>query len=223
MDRAHFKSPFDGAEPGASRFFAGFMTGCCLLVNLLAVGCSTRLAGVETTNGCTVVATATSIEGSAPPMSRVFIFNERYIPYIDSGVGIGTAADGEGAFQCAAPPGVYHVFIIGPTGEAASIAIQSPGSASGAVSKNGLLQHPGAVSGTIAGRLSDTLLVFLSGMCHYQLLSTTRSFLLQNVPEGTYTLKIARLSNAIAGATILHEEPVTIAPDETTAIGDVGF
>ena len=197
-----------------------------LCIGLLSVRCSMRLAGVETTNGCTVVATATSIEGTAPPLSRVFIFNERYIPYIDSGIGMGTAADGEGAFRFSTSPGAYHVFIIGPTGEAANLSVESPGSSdTGHVSKNGRLRHPGAVSGAISSAVADTLLVFLSGMCHYQLLCAERSFFIKNVPEGTYLLEIARLSGAPSGLNreIVHEERVAILPDDTATVGAITY
>ena len=202
------------------------LIGCCLLVNLLIVRCSTRLAGVETTNGCTVVATATSIEGMAPPLSRVFIFDTSYIPYIDSGVGIGTATDDEGAFQFNTPPGNYHIFIVGPTGEAAGIAIKSPDAAHvGAVSKEQQLQPPGAVSGTISTEASDTLLVFLAGMCHYQLITAAGNFYLTNVPEGVYSLKIARVSGPQNGPVmeILHERLVSVNKGDTTVIGEIRF
>ncbi len=204
----------------------GLLIGFSLLVNLLTARCSTQIAGVETTNGCTVVATAGAIEGIAPPLSRAFLCNAGYIPYIDSGIGIGTAADGKGAFQFSAPPGNYTIFIIGPTGEAAGIAITSPDSAgAGAVSKQQQLLYPGAVSGTVSNTTPDTLLVFLAGMCHYQVVFTTAAFYLQNVPEGTYILKIARLPGALTARSleILHEQPVTVFQDEITAVGDVGF
>jgi hypothetical protein len=202
------------------------LIGCCLLINLLMVRCSTQIAGVETTNGCTVVATATAIEGSAPPMSRVFIFDTSYIPYIDSGIGIGTAADEEGAFHFNTSPGSYHLFIVEPAGNSAGIAIKSPDSRTGgAVSKEQLLQKPGAVSGTISSATSDTFLVFLEGMCHYQVVTAAQTFYLKNVPEGTYRLKIARLSGPWNEGVvkILYEQQIRVSPKETVEIGDIRF
>jgi hypothetical protein len=199
---------------------------CCLLGNLLIEQCSTQIAGVETTNGCTVVATATAVEGTAPPLSRVFIFDTSYIPYIDSGFGIGTAVDNEGAFQFNIAPGSYHIFIIGPTGEAASIAIRSPNSADvGSVSKRQKLQHPGAISGIITNTVSDTFLIFLAGMCHYQVLPATHTFSLLNVPAGTYSLKIVRLSGLSYAAPLdmFHEQEVMVNPGDTTALGEIPF
>jgi hypothetical protein len=196
-----------------------------MVVGLLCTGCSPKLAGVETTNGCTVVATATSVEGTAPPLSRVFLFGERYIPFIDSGLGIGTAADADGACRFSAPPGAYNVFIIGPTGEAAGFAVATPAAGANQVLRNGMLQRVGAVSGAVSAADSDTLLVFLSGMCHYQLLCAGRSFSLKSVPAGTYELVIARLTGSAAGVTwkTVRELAVTVSPDETAAVGEVSF
>jgi hypothetical protein len=203
------------------------LIGGCLLVNMLIVRCATQLAGVETTNGCTVVATATDIEGTAPPLSRVFIFDSSYIPYIDSGVGIGTAVDDKGVFQFNTPTGgAYNIFIIGPTGEAASIAIKSPDSTdAGSVVKKQELQYPGAISGTISSAASDTFLIFLSGMCHYQLVPVARAFYLANIPEGVYSLKVARLSgpHRDPAMKILYEQVVQVYRGETAPIGQIGF
>jgi hypothetical protein len=200
------------------------LTGCFLFVNLLIVRCTTQIAGVETTNGCTITATATAIEGTVPPLSRVFLFDTSYIPYIDSGVGIGTAADNEGVFQFNTRPGNYNIFIIGPTGEAASIAITSPESTNtGSMSKKQELQNPGAISGIISSAVSDTFLIFLAGMCHYQLVSATHTFALINVPAGSYSLKIARLSgtrNAVP-LDIVHEQAVMVYPGDTAALGEI--
>ncbi len=201
------------------------LLGCCVLAALLIARCSTQVAGVETTNGCTVVASAAAIEGTVPPFSRVFVFDAGYIPYIDSGVGIGTAADEAGTFQFATAPGAYTVFVVGPTGEAAGIPIESPDSKNGTVSKNQVLHRPGAVSGIIAGAPSDTFLIFLAGMCQYQLAPAARTFYLAGVPEGTYTLKIARLSGASENPSLefLHEQSVQVHQGDTAAVGWINF
>jgi len=82
------------------------------------------------------------------------------------------------------------------------------------VSKEKLLQKPGAVSGVISRAASDTFLVFLEGMCHYQMVAASRTFYLRNIPEGTYMLKIARLSatQKTALMEILYEQQTTFIP-----------
>jgi hypothetical protein len=197
------------------------LMGLGFLSVLLIAGCTRQIAGVETTNGCTVVATAAGIEGTVPPQSRVFVFDTSYIPYIDSGVGIGTAADNNGAFQFKTLPGKYNILVIGPTGEAAGIAITSGDAAT--VSKEQRLELPGAVSGTISSAAGDTLLIFLEGMCQYQIVSVPRSFILKNIPKGTYALKIARISSPGSGSgmKILREERVLVTAGSTTALGDI--
>ncbi|HEX7511262.1 MAG TPA: hypothetical protein VF335_08180, partial [Chitinivibrionales bacterium] len=185
-----------------------------------------RLAGVETTNGCTVVATAKTIEGTVPPWSRVFVFDSSYIPYIDSGAGFGTAADNRGNFQFNTPPGKYVIFVIGPAGDAAGIAITSPDSGkTGSVSKQQQLQLPGVVSGTVVTAASDTMLVFLEGMCQYQVLVTAGAFSLGSVPPGTYVLKVARISGSLIGIglTILHEQRIQVNPGSVTPLTPIRF
>jgi hypothetical protein len=202
------------------------LIGCCLLVTVLIMQCSNRLAGVETTNGCTVFATASGIEGTVPPSSRVFIFDTTYIPYVDSGVGIGTAADNNGFFRFNTPPGKYNVFIVGPTGELAGVAINSPSTDGDTSSKQLPLQDPGAVSGTLSdSATSDTLLIFLEGMCHYQVTTAAHSFFLKNIPEGTYQLKIARLSSLLNSSAlkIIYVKQIKITRGATTEFGEARF
>jgi len=195
-------------------------------ITALFVRCSSKVAGVETTNGCTVVATASAIEGTAPALSRAFIFDSQYIPYIDSGFGIGTATDEQGKFRCPASPGSYNILVIDPSGNAASISITAPAATRGStVSEHKQLYRPGAVSGTVSTAGRDTLLVFLQGMCQYQVILADRIFRLTNVPEGSYTLKMARLSGTAGGklVEIVHEESVTVSQGQTVSIGTIGY
>lgn len=184
--------------------------------------CTQNISGVETTNGYTVTATATSIEGVAPPSTHIFLFDTNYIPFIDSGIGIATAADFNGTYRIQAPVGKYNVIVITSLtdegdfiNETIATQVQSRG---GAAQK--IMRRLGAVSGKMGGALQGKFLVYLAGTGHYEVFSGQQDFHLTSVPAGMYTLRIAQLSES-GNEVILNlvERSVTVDPGKTVNCG----
>lgn len=189
--------------------------------------CTQHVSGVETTNGngFTVTATSTTIEGTAPPLSQVFLFDTGYIPYVDSGVGFATSADRNGNYRFDARPGRYHVFVVAPDAEAAGISSEtiSPHTAETASARSHSMERPGSITGSIVAENASTpLLVYLAGMCHYELISSRRNFHFITVPPGDYRLRVARLSvEGIGTVTLLYDHTVTVKPGEAVQAGAI--
>jgi hypothetical protein len=198
------------------------LAGICCLSSLLLHNCSTSVSGVETTNGyATVTATETTIEGTAPPLSQVYMCDTGYIPYIDSGIGFMTSADVTGDFQFTRQAGRYTIAIISPRSDAAGVTVTS--FAEDNHSPQHLLELPGSVSGAVTGAVSDTFLVYLAGMSHYQVISGGQVFSLRTVPAGRYRLRIIKLSGTNHTAvTILYDHEVSVNPGEAMPVGEIG-
>jgi hypothetical protein len=186
--------------------------------------CAPSVAGVETTNGYTVTATSTTVEGTAPPWSQVFLFDTSYIPYIDSGVGIVTSTDMNGNYRIAARPGGYHVFVVAPDAGFAGISSETISSetTAAASTRSHTMERPGSITGSITEATGGPLLVYLAGMCHYELISTGRGFHFITVPPGDYLLRIARLSDEGRGAiSVLHDRTINVKPGEAVQVGEI--
>ena len=60
--------------------------------------CTFNTSGVETTNGVTVIVKADKIEGITVPYTDVFLFDKKYVPGLNKGIGVATVADRNGNF-----------------------------------------------------------------------------------------------------------------------------
>jgi hypothetical protein len=186
---------------------------------LLPCVCTRSVSGVETTNGfATVITTPTTIEGTAPPLSQVYMCDTSYIPFIDSGIGFVTSTDLDGNFQFARRSGRYQVSIISPQGTTAGIVIDS--STENSTAFQNTLERPGSISGSVSRATGDTLLVYLAGMSNYRLLSDGQHFSFTSVPGGDYRLRIIRVPGINAPpVSILFEKRVTVHGGEDVVVG----
>jgi hypothetical protein len=175
-----------------------------ILIIVLAIRCSTEVAGVGTTNGCTVTASASCVEGSAPPFSAVLLFDVNYTPYIDSGLGIITSADEQGRFRFKAlSNGVLNVVILDESGRNAvlfdSLIVGNGGTRDTA--RSSFLSSTGTITGAVAcpSTPQGEILVYCTGTDYYSLLSWPGDYLLPSVPEGAYRIQAAVLGPDSAG------------------------
>jgi hypothetical protein len=191
----------------------------CCLVWMLLCKCTPTVSGVETTNGtATVTTTSTTIEGTAPPLSQVYMCDTGYIPYLDSGIGYITSTDLDGNFQFTRKAGSYQISIISPQGAAAGININS--AVPNATTIQNPLERPGSVSGTVTTTAGDTLLVYLAGTSHYRLATNGSTFLITSVPGGDYQLRIISVQGTTPlSMAILFEKSVAVQPGEKTDAG----
>ncbi|MBN1307172.1 MAG: hypothetical protein JXA18_04595 [Chitinispirillaceae bacterium] len=85
------------------------------------------------------------------------------------------------------------------------------------------MERPGSITGSITEATGGPLLVYLAGMCHYELISTGRGFHFITVPPGDYRLRLARLSDSGRGAviSIMHDRTITVKPDEAVQVGEI--
>ncbi len=207
-----------------NKILSGLLTFAAVL---MIYNCTRNISGVETTNGngFTVSAVADTIEGIAPPFSQVFLFDTAYIPYIDSGIGIATSTDRNGRFRIGiGQRGCYHVFVVGPdaqlTGLSSETIIEEKRTSSSVKSHS--MSRPGSVSGSINTSTGGPLLVYLAGMCHYELISDRRDFHFITVAPGIYKLRVARLGDEVSGKfTIMYERVVSVESNKMSVIGDI--
>lgn len=189
---------------------------------MLFCTCSNSVSGVETTNGFTVTATAAVVSGSAPPYSQIYLCDTGYIPFVNIGTGLQTSPDVSGGFSFAISPGSYKVVVFSSSGRSAAVSIAAPSAAAAThtnVSRH--LEEPGTITGTITGP-SDSLLVYLTGMSYYAVLSTNRTFSLSFVPPGTHRLRVIRLpAQRAESMDILHEESIVVTPGTISATGNI--
>ena len=84
------------------------------------------------------------------------------------------------------------------------------------------MERPGSISGSIAEATDGPLLVYLAGMCHYELISTRRDFHFITVPPGTYRLRLARLSDTNT-IVVLHDRTITVKPGNAAQTGEINI
>jgi hypothetical protein len=194
-----------------------------LLLLISLFNCTNQSAGIETTNGATVVVCAKSIEGTIPPFASVYVFDKNYIPYIDSGLGIATAANEDGYF-----------LINGEKFDTLSVAVISSDKSMSAIFNAGsnglehrtLLERPGIIEGTVMTNEPEPILVYIYGTGYYVLLKSSGVFEFKDLPQGTYILKAATVSTAgPEGKAILKKQSMThqivVTPDHKTIAAPV--
>ncbi|MCX7726028.1 MAG: hypothetical protein N2053_04180 [Chitinispirillaceae bacterium] len=190
--------------------------------------CVRNFSGVETTNGdgFTVVTTSGAIEGSAPPYAQVFVFDTGYIPYIDSGIGIATSANHQGYYRIVSFTTNLRIFVVSSNRNSAGLAESH--SFISEVSNNlnqYPLQQPGEVCGSVVYSGNDSLLVYLSGLCHYQLLLENKNFYFRTVPVGRHKLRIVKIISKITEGKnvieLLYQKEININRGEILQLGQI--
>ncbi|MBN1306361.1 MAG: hypothetical protein JXA18_00485 [Chitinispirillaceae bacterium] len=206
---------------------------CLLLLGVLfklsLLSCSTSVSGVETTNGITVVATSESIEGTAPPYAQVYLFDTSYVPFIDSGTGLGTSVDSNGMFMFSVVPGTYNILVIARDGaearmlQATILADQTEYGGS----RKEFLRETGIVNGSVAAGPEEMALVYLAGTSFYRVLTGSASFTFYTVPPGPCILRCARITAKESGdhyaAEIVASISIEVTPGSVTETGAVSL
>ena len=182
--------------------------------------CTMPNAGVETTNGVTIVASANKIEGITPPFSGVYLFNRDYIPFIDSGTGLGTTTGSEGGFRFTIEPTAsYNIAVV--SADARTSALFSV-SRSYTSDDNVPLLRPAAITGSVSAAINGPILVILKGTGYYHLLSSPQTFTFESVPSGTHNLQVFVLATAQGEKRIVKEGTPKIIVVLPGALYDAG-
>jgi hypothetical protein len=175
-----------------------------LLILFVSIsGCGPQMAGVETTNGATVVMLDNCVEGSSPPFASVYMFDTGYIPYIGDGLGVVLTADEEGTFHLdGIEEKVLNVQIID---KSKNLSTLLPVGAKG-VTYRSELKISGRLQGNVETTGSGRILVFISGTGYYILLKEQGVFSFDNLPPGSYIVQAALLTASENG-----EKPVLLS------------
>lgn len=198
-------------------------------LTLLGTGfyCSNSISGVETTNGFTVVATSQSIEGTASAYAQIFLFDTSYVPFIDSGVGFVTAADENGHFRFSAYPGTYNILAIDITDNSVGIisdAVITPDTIQSEVIHKDHFVKTGSISGNLTSADNGRILVYLAGLCYYEVLTGSSQFTFTSVPPGTYELCFAVINSTQPTSFELKNKTViTIESGKATPAGEISI
>ncbi len=171
-----------------------FLISALILPALVA--CSSAVAGIETTNGATVVASSSSISGQAPVRSQVWVCDSAYIPIVDSGFARAVSVDDSGRFTIGnLPPGAYTVIVKTQNHDSGAL-FQGVRVGSNDTAMRRLLEPTGSIEGTVVSASSSNagVLVFLVGTEYYQILPRAGSFDFGSVPAGTYELQACALA-----------------------------
>ena len=207
------------------KYIAIAIAAAAAVVEGLLAHCSGSIAGVETTNGVTVVAHASSISVSSPAFSEVSLCNSAYIPFIDSGLALATSVGASGKYTFEGlKPGNYSVSIRDRDRARATIFQElMVGPESRDSLRSGTLQPMGSLAGivTSTAQPGTEILLCLIGTEYYELLAGPGRFTFPSLPAGTYELQASILSTSDTMAVIIiisnsNRKTVTIAPDSMT-------
>ena len=173
---------------------------------VLLLSCSTGdIAGnsSETTNGLTVVARGGSIDGTAPPFSSLYLFEEKYDPF--SGKHFDSVkTDTTGVFSFQVPEAGYNLFCNAENGKRAQVhIIMNADPESGDTGKDhnifrdtihDTLKIPGNVAGYIPAWAKKNLLMsylYLEGTPFFAFVdSVTGYYRIEDIPEGRYIIRL---------------------------------
>ena len=206
-------------RPCCTQFFT------CIIL-LLQFFCTTGdIAGVETTNGYTVVATSEDVEGTASPYSSVFVCDTGYIPFVDSGFGRVTSVNESGTYRLKAQPGRYNVMVISSDAGYAGF-VQAAVSADPPPQEHRTdllyMKESGSLNAHVTSATGYNLLVYLAGTCFHRELQGTGSIGFSALAEGGYKLRVARISSSgNDGFTILLDTLVNVSPGIRTRVGPI--
>jgi hypothetical protein len=186
---------------------------------ILYFNCGMQTCGVETTNGASVVASQDKVEGTAPPLSSIYLFTSDYIPYIDTGLGVSTVSDLDGYYSFNnIEVNAFNVTVIDSDNSRAAVI-------SGRRDTNikTKLEKPGSLEGSVVSSKGGPILVFLYGTGYYTILENEGSFLLNSLPGGQYKIQAARIQKQPYPLKPIMEalsevQQVTVEPEKKTMV-----
>ena len=187
--------------------------------------CSGPMAGIETTNGVTVVARTSSISVTSPAFAQVALCNSAYIPFIDSGLALATSVGASGKYSFEGlEPGNYSISISDRDRVKATIFQElTVGPVSSNSVRSGTLQPMGSLAGTVtsAAEPGTEILLYLIGTEYYVMLPGPGRFIFPSLPAGTYELQASILATSDTAAVIIiisnsNRKTVTVAPNNET-------
>lgn len=193
-----------------------------LLISVIIVDCINPAAGVETTNGATVVMREDRVEGTSPPFASVYLFDTSYIPYIDTGFGVATVADEDGFFsmqQISAK--TLNVQVYDRKKQfTVLIAVGSDGE-----THRSELKSPGALSGSVEVSRAGKVMVYICGTGYYVLLNGSGEWSFKELPPASYNVQAVLLSTTAADGkpAILSSSvkvSVSVISDKVTRVAD---
>lgn len=200
----------------------GILLFVVTLIAAVSFRCGRSLSGVETTNGATVMVQADRVEGTTPPYANIYLFDKDYIPYIDEGMGVATAADGNGRFLFNGIRGETFTVAVVCDDDSHSILLCA-GCTGSTISS--ALYNPGELEGSVVASDSGSILVFLQGTGWYKILKSSGDFVFDGLPQGKYQLQAAILSYGESGMPSIRNlsEPreIEVVSGKTVTSGSV--
>ncbi|HEX2956104.1 MAG TPA: hypothetical protein VHO70_04710 [Chitinispirillaceae bacterium] len=179
-----------------------FIAFISVVAFVMITNCTAPTAGVETTNGATVVMKDNRVEGTSPPYASVYLFDTSYIPFIDTGLGVATVSDQDGFFSMQQIHAkVINVQVV-DTRRRSTVLISA--GADGETYRSEL-KPPGALSGNVETSRTGRILVYICGSGYYVFLDTNGEFSFKELPPASYKIQALLLSSAAAG-----EKPVIV-------------
>jgi hypothetical protein len=158
---------------------------------VMITDCIAPTAGVETTNGATVVMREGRVEGTSPPFASVYLFDTSYIPYIDTGLGVATVSDEDGFFSIhQINTKTINVQVVDNRKRfAVLIEIGSDGE-----THRSELKLPGTLSGSVETSKAGKVMVFICGTGYYVLLNGSGEWSFKELPPASYKVQAVVLS-----------------------------
>ncbi|NLD95359.1 MAG: hypothetical protein GX639_22135 [Fibrobacter sp.] len=182
--------------------------------------CTNQNSGVETTNGAVVYVHAEGVDGVVPPHAIVSLFDRKYIPFIDSGLGIVTVADINGKFSFKGM-NIDTVSLTMFSSDLTNAAYLDAGAAGGRFDTQ--LDGKGILNGTVTASENDMVLVYIPGTSFYSIQKGSGPFVINSLPEGTYKVTAAIVQKtADTGRYVIHKESasqsVTVVSGKTVSL-----
>lgn len=159
-----------------------------LIVILVNLHCGNQVSGVETTNGVRIIVHAEIVDGTTPPFTDVYLFDKKYIPYIDSGLGVVITSGSDGHFSFSDIT-VDTISVTMMSRDNLKFARVQTGTAGFEYETS--LGLPGSIKGSVTTSVTDPILIFLEGTGYYVFLQEPGIFEFNLLPQGAYTLKAA--------------------------------
>jgi hypothetical protein len=197
-----------------------------------ALLCTNNSAGIETTNGATVVATASSITGTVPAYSQVTLIDTSFVPLVYQGRAFATSAGITGVIDFLdLVPGVYTVIVETPDGRnAAAFQDISIGSSTSITTLQKNLEPTGTLSGIVATATPSSagILLYLVGTDYYLALPGPGPFTFESIAPGDYDLNGVGLADGslLTTPTILSnsaKKTVKVIPGAKTVTGTLSL
>lgn len=183
--------------------------------------CTNQTSGVETTNGAVVYVHADGVDGVAPPHTIISLFDKKYIPFIDSGLGIVTVADKNGKFSFNSMS-TDTVSLTMFSYDMTNAAYLDVGATTGG-RFDATLDSKGMLSGTVTASENDMVLVYIAGSSFYSLQKGSGPFVINSLPEGSYKVTAVVVKKAAdTDRYVIHKESasqsVTVVSGKTVSL-----